>query len=72
MQSQITTYMKSYLSKYLCGYRKGHNAQHALLYMLETWRLFINKGGCGGGVLMDLSKASGTIDHDLLISKLHA
>ena len=61
-----------FLSPFLCGYRKGYSAQHALLSMLEKWRISLDKGGYGGGVLMDLSKAFDTLDHDLLIAKLHA
>ena len=38
----------------MCGYRKGYSAQHALLYMLEKWRVLRDTGGDGGGVLMDL------------------
>ena len=66
--------MLSSLSKifYLCGYRKGYSAQHALLSMLEKWKESLDKGGYGGGILMDLSKAFDTLDHELLIAKLHA
>ena len=70
LQGQISAYMESYLSPFLCGYRKGFNPQHALLSMLEKWRVALDKGGYGGGVLMDLSKAFDTINHDLLIAKI--
>ena len=72
MQAEISVYTETFLSPFLCGYRKGYSAQHALLSMLEKWRISLDKGGYGGGVLMDLSKAFDTIDHDLLIAKLHA
>ena len=72
MQSQISAYVEDFLSPFLCGYRKGFSAQHALLSMLEKWRKSLDKGGYGGGVLMDLSKAFDTLNHDLLIAKLHA
>ena len=60
------------MSTFLCGYRKGYSAQHALLIMLEKWKISLDKGGFGGGVLMDLSKAFDTLDHELLIAKLYA
>ena len=62
MQSQISKYMTDYLSPFLCGYRKGYSAQHALSYMLEKWRISLDKGGFAGGILMDLSKAFDTLD----------
>ena len=72
MQAQISAYVENFLSPFLCGYRKGYSAQHALLYMLEKWRLSLDKGGYSGGVLMDLSKAFDTLNHELIIAKLHA
>ena len=65
-------YVEKYLSKYLCGYRKGYNTQHALTFMIEKWNLILDKNGYAAAVLMDLSKAFDTINHELLIAKLGA
>ena len=72
MQKQVNTYIDMYLSPYLCGCRKGYSSQYALLAMIEPWKLSLDKCGFAGGTLMDLSKAFDTINHQLLIAKLHA
>ena len=63
--------MNKYLSPYLCGYRKGFSVQTALSFLIENWKIIDNKG-YGAAILMDLSKAFDTINHELLIAKLHA
>ena len=55
----------------MCGYRKGFSTQHALLSLIEKWKKVLDNKGYGGAILMDLSKAFDTINHDLLIAKLH-
>ena len=45
--------------------------QHALIASLEKLRI-LDKRGYGGAILMALSKAFDTLNHDLLIAKLHA
>ena len=72
IQKQLITHIDEHLSPYMCGYRKGYSAQHALVALLEKWRESLDKKGYAGAMLMDLSKAFDTINHDLLISKLHA
>ena len=72
LQKQMSSHIDKYLSPYLCGYRKGYSAQYALVSLLERWKLCLDRGGYGGAVLMDLSKAFDTINHELLIAKLHA
>ena len=72
IQGQIRRYMETFLSPYLCGYRKGYSVQHALIALMETLGVSLDNKGYGGAILMDLSKAFDTLNHYLLIAKLHA
>ena len=56
----------------MCGYRKGFSTQRALLSLIERRKNTLDESGCSGAILMDLSKAFDTINHDLLIAKLGA
>ena len=71
MQKQITGYKEKFLSPFLCDYRKGFSTQYALLSLTEKWKLCLYKQGFAGALLMDLSKAFDTINHEALIAKLH-
>ena len=66
------SYFDSLFSKFQRGFRRGFNAQHCLLAMIEKWPKTLDKGGETGAVLTDLSKAFDCTDHNLLIVKLDA
>ena len=71
MHKQMSLHVDNFLSPYLRGYRKGFSTQEALPSLIEKWKNILDKKGCGGAVLMDVSKASDTLNQDLLIAKLH-
>ena len=64
--------MDKFLSKYQCGFRKGYNAQHCLLAMIEKWKKAVDNGNVFGALLADLSKAFDCLPHDLIIAKLNS
>ena len=66
MQTQISDCIGKFLSPFLCGYRKGFSTQYALLTLIERWKFCLDKQGFAGALLMDLSKAFDTINHELL------
>ena len=72
MQSQLSKFIEDHLYIYMCGYRKGYSTQFALLTLVEKWKEIIDNHGYAGAIITDLSKAFDTINHELLIAKLHA
>ena len=71
MHKQISFYIEQFLSPYMCGYRKDFSTQHALLSLIGKWKKVLDNKGFGEAILTDLSEAFNTINHDLLIAKLH-
>ena len=49
-----------------------YNPQNALTRLIEKWKESLDKKGFAGAILMDLSKAFDTINHELMIAKLNA
>ena len=72
IQKQLSENIEKFLSPFLCGYRKGFNTQTALLGLVEKWEASLDKKGYAGAILIDLSRAFDTINHELLFAKLNA
>ena len=66
---QINIYMQDKLSKHITGFRKSHETQHSLCHK-ERWKSALDEGENICVLLMNLSKAFDTINHDLLLAKL--
>ena len=60
------------MSKYQCGFRRGYNAQHCLITLIEKWKRSFDNGGAFGALLTDLSKGFDCLPHELLVAKLDA
>ena len=69
---QLQNYFENFFSKFQCGFRKGYNAQHCLINLVEKWKLSVDNGGAFGALFTDLSKAFDCLSHELLIAKLDA
>ena len=72
MPKQISDYIVKFIRPFLRGDRKGFSTSDAVLTLVERWKLCLDKKSFAAALLMDLSKAFDTIDHELLIAKLHA
>ena len=61
-----------YETKYQCGFRRGYNAQHCLISLIEKWKKSVGNGADVGALLTDLLKDFDCLPHKLLIAKLDA
>ena len=68
----MQNYFKNILSKCQCGFRKGYNAQHCLISLIEKWKQSADNGGAFRALMTDLPKAFDCLSHELLIAKLYA
>ena len=71
LHENLTSYIEIFLSKCISTYRKSYSSNHVLIRLIENWKKSLDQKTFVRAVLMDLSKASDSILHDLLIAKMH-
>ena len=59
------------LSHFLCRYWKGFSSQYSLLSFIEQFKMALNKKEYARAFLMDVSRAFGTKNHQLLMNYMH-
>ena len=71
--SQVSSYLNSHNLYNTCqsAYRPGHSTETALLKVVNDLFLSLNKGNISVLVLLDFSSAFDTIDHTILVHRLH-
>ena len=52
------------------GFREKSSCEYALISALDSWMTSVDQGELVGALLIDLSKASDTVSHQLLLSDL--
>ena len=60
------------LSEEQTGFRPNRSTQDALLRAIDDWKSALDRGQIVAAVMIDLSKAFDSINHNLLLKKLHA
>ena len=71
--SQVSSYLNSHNLYNACqsAYRPGHSTETALLKVVNDLFLSLNKGNISVLALLDFSSAFDTIDHPILVHRLH-
>ena len=69
---QFYTYLTSnqLINSYQSGFRPTYSTLTSLLETTNNWCINIDRGLLNGVVFIDLRKAFGTIDHEILLSNL--
>ena len=69
--NQLYDYMGQFCSLLLGGFRQNYSTQHVSLDLLPHCRNIIGNKGHARALFTDLSKAFGSVHHDLLVAKVN-
>ena len=73
----MCTRIYNFLEKYNClykkqfGFRNSHSTNHALITITEKIRESLDHNEYSCGVFLDFQKAFDTVNHNILLKKLH-
>ena len=70
-QTQLFLNDNNILYKYQSGFRKYYSTDTCLSYLNDKVQIGFEQGWMTGMILIDLQKAFDTIDHDILLDKMH-
>jgi len=73
MYKRLYTYLECHNILYPLefGFRRKHSTNHALLSITESIRYSLDNNEFGCGIFIDLKKAFDTVNHSILLLKLH-
>ena len=73
MYNRLVTYINEnrLLYKYQFGFQEGKATYMDLIMLIEKVTEALDKGESVIGVFLDLSKAFDTVDHGIILAKLH-
>ena len=71
LHKQMSLNVDRFMSPYLFSCWKGFSTQQTLISLFVKWKIILDRKGFAGAILVNLSKAFDTLNHHILIVKLH-